>query len=251
MGQKVTAAEAAQLVHVSERTMRTWLKAWIEAEKVTKEQAEKIHTPGQPVSWAIDVDTLATLTGRKIDAEALARINASRPTAARLELLEREIASLRTRIRILEGQISRQARPSDNLTVERGTDTLPATPPATYMPESPLSAFHVTSPAPVSAYTPSPPPLRMRHTSMGDTGAFDNRAVAARWLVTHGVNSEGTPKSWPGWRELDGPDLTPTRVLTLAIGLREEADREHNHRVTWRLHTCSDMACICHELLGA
>lgn len=74
-------------------------------------------------------------------------------------------------------------------------------------------------------------------------GDFKTHAEAARWLVLHGIHSEGTPKSWQGWRR------TPLRradVLALAIRLGSAK----NHRINWTLVKCGDVSCVCDQMLG-
>ncbi len=73
-------------------------------------------------------------------------------------------------------------------------------------------------------------------------GMFGTRADAARWLLRHGVNSESTPKDWPGWRDVA---LDPEDVLALAIRVCDPA----NHRITWRLHRCDEASCVCQRML--
>ncbi len=111
-------------------------------------------------------------------------------------------------------------------------------------------------PANVSRDTPPPPSSSATlpvatGTSMGGTRnlpagsgglLFGTRADAARWLLRHGVNSESTPKDWPGWRDVA---LDPEDVLALAIRVCDPA----NHRITWRLHRCDEASCVCQRML--
>lgn len=220
MSQTVNAAEAAQLAHVTERTVRSWLASG-------KLEAAKVHTPGQPLTWAIDTDTLAEAIGRKIDAEALARIGASRPTVGRLEALEREVSSLRARIRTLEALVTSLRVSGGHQTAIEPSDDAPYHPP-TYRPsgEPPARSYSMS-------YAPS-----------ATAATFRTRADAARWLMRHGIASEGTPKSWHGWQDVE---LEPRPVLELALSLCDVT----NHRITWRLRQCDDSACVCRELLAS
>lgn len=228
VGQKVTAWEAGQLVNRHERVVRGHIKGG------TLPAVKQGH------SWRVDVDDLERIPGWRIDRARLALVQerdarTATTMAARIDTLEREVASLRGRLYALEARNAHQTRQGGDLTA---LDTLDA-PLAISALEARPSAFHVSMAAPAP-----PPPLRMRHTSLGDAGQFDNRAMAARWLVGHGINSEGTPKSWPGWRDVE---MSPRAVLELAQSLYDP----RNHRITWRLHECTDASCVCHELLGA
>ena len=74
-------------------------------------------------------------------------------------------------------------------------------------------------------------------------GDFKTHADAARWLVLHGLHSEGTPKSWRAWMSTP---LTHEDVLGKAIKLCDTT----NHRIRWRLVVCGDSECVCGRMLG-
>lgn len=102
MGLRITAAQAARLASASEKTVRSWITSG-------KLRATKQQEAGHPASWSIDTDDLAALPGVTIDRERLAELEAGRSRSpvgilARLEAAEREIAALRTRVRLLESE---------------------------------------------------------------------------------------------------------------------------------------------------
>lgn len=79
----VSAADAARLIGVSDKTIR----AWVAADRLT---AEKVQTPGEgPAAWQIEVEQLAQLAklrGAKLNRERL---------IARIAQLDRELRALR------------------------------------------------------------------------------------------------------------------------------------------------------------
>ena len=97
----------------------------------------------------------------------------------------------------------------------------------------------VQQPEPVRSYT-----SLVQHTEPPriTQGHFKTHADAARWLVAHGLNSELTPKTWPGWRSTP---LTARAILGLALSFLVIK----NHRITWRLRPCGDDKCVCVEML--
>lgn len=218
MGIRVTAAQAAQLVGRHERIIRWHIKRG------------DLPALKQGNAWHIDTDELARIPGWHVDAMRLADVQAAdartaTALAARVEALERQVRDLTTRLRALEnarsGAYAPIAHSEPNLT------SLPL--------DTPPDTFSRPYRAPVS-------PL-LRSGGVRRTGDFANHAEAARWLAVHGLNSPLTPKTWPGWRDVE---LTRRAVLTLAISLCDP----HNHRITWRLHRCDDAQCICQELLS-
>jgi polyhydroxyalkanoate synthesis regulator phasin len=106
VGIKVSAAEAAELADRNERVVRGWIKSGkLRAEPAGPRQPERGRAG--PSRWAIDVDDLAQVPGVAIDRERLAQIEAAGASTpggilARLETIEREVQSLRARVRDLE-----------------------------------------------------------------------------------------------------------------------------------------------------
>ena len=209
MGILVNAKQAAQLVKRDERIVRWHIVA-------------KRDLPAEKVghAWMIDTDDLERVPGWHVDRKRLARL-AAQPLVAgssltvseQLDALRQQIDELRALVRALSSSTS-AARPS-------------VSPPPTSGSPAPreMQAFSMTYTAPAAG------------------GAFRTRADAGRWLMRHGINSEGTPKTWPGWRDVA---LEPRIVLQLALSLYDPA----NWRIPWRLHRCDDPACVCRELLG-
>ena len=89
---------------------------------------------------------------------------------------------------------------------------------------------------------PSAPSGRSPQPTSYVAGTFRTATDAARWLLDHGLHSESTPKSWPGWPP---SPLDKANVLSLAI----ERQDVTNHRVNWRLHECEVTGCVCHRML--
>jgi len=89
-----------------------------------------------------------------------------------------------------------------------------------------------------------PPPRLVQHPPEPriTQGDFKTHADAARWLFVHGINSELTPKTWPGWMRTR---LTHREILGLAMSLCDE----NNHRIAWRLRQCGVDDCVCVEML--
>ncbi len=106
----------------------------------------------------------------------------------------------------------------------------------------PANTARETPPSPSSATLPVATGTSMAGTRNLAGMLFGTRADAARWLLRHGVNSESTPKDWPGWRDVA---LDPEDVLALAIRVCDLA----NHRITWRLHRCGEASCVCQWML--
>lgn len=222
MGLKVTAAQAAQLVGHHERLIRWHIARGTLAAVKDGRRA-----------WAIDVSDLEAVPGWRVNRDRLADLEASdarsaATLAARVATLERDVQALRARLRMLEAG---------------GTGTL--APVARGEGQEGLSSLAGVS---SSAYRPSGEPVArpysMTYTAPAAAGTFKTRSDAGRWLVRHGISSESTPKSWPGWREVE---LEPQAVLQLALALYEPG----NWRITWRLHRCEDSGCVCRELLDA
>lgn len=92
----------------------------------------------------------------------------------------------------------------------------------------------------------TPPWQSIQHPAGGPSAsAFHTHAEAARWLTAHGVHSDHTPKTWPGWQ---GVELTPHAVLTFACEL--ERRWATNHRRNWSLRCCGAPGCVCVGVLG-
>lgn len=211
----VNARAAAELTGLGERTVRRMLHdGRLKGEKTGRGD------------WEIGVADLPTRKGDELG-DLQARME---QLAAKVERLEGENESLQRRLRAL----SLVNRPLD---IPGG------------LGGAGIEGQGVDS----TVYRYVPPPLveTERPFSLTVRGSqaeakLKTRADAARWLTRHGVNSEGTPKSWPGWRDVD---LTPRAVLELAISLYDP----HNHRIAaaWKPVRCDDAACVCHELLPA
>lgn len=92
-------------------------------------------------------------------------------------------------------------------------------------------------PVPTGSYPPSASYPAGTYTG----SSFRTAVEGARWLMRHGINSEGTPKSWPGWP----PDLEAEAMLALAIVVQRSGRRK-----PWRLHHCDDEGCICRSMLA-
>lgn len=204
----VTATEAADMTGLSERTIRRMIAAGtLPARRVNARRYEI---------------AVADLPARKVD---------------ELATLQAEVADLRREVDALKRA---QTRSDGHSAVVPRLD-MPA-----YLPDA--SAIVAR---PVGAFPSSPGSSResfRTHTAADRTGqSFEHHAAALDWLALHGTFGKGTPKTWPGWQDVE---LTPRAVLELAGELRREADRTHNHRVKWRLHTCGDSACVCREVLG-
>lgn len=227
MGTHLTAAEAAQVAGVSERSVRAWISTG-------RLQAEKAEAAG-PARWAIDVDDLAGLPGVVINREALARIeagdaNSAQGILARLTALELEVQALRSRLRTIEAS----GVPVTQAPI-RVTQETPRRP-----PEVAGEASRGTD-TPIRPLAPSDLPLKQLGGHPGRGATFRNHAEAGRWLSEHGIN-ERTPKSWPGWRETP---LDKWSMLNKALAQMNLSD----WRITWRLHRCGDPLCVCGEAL--
>lgn len=221
---QVTAAEAAYLVDRHERIVRWHLS--------------RGDIPGAVKdgnTWRIEPSALEQVAGWKVDPRRLAELSerdakTAASMAARIEALEARVRALEAQIRALQSNQSANSPynasrgDSDGLA---GLDSLGHRP---------------------AAYTPSAEPVTrsyaLRYTAPSSPGTFATRADAARWLMRHGINAEGTPKSWPGWRSVR---LEPEDVLRLAIAVYDPG----NWRITWRLHRCDDTGCVCADLLEA
>lgn len=98
-------------------------------------------------------------------------------------------------------------------------------------------------------WTPRPRPLTVALAERGGSDGplpFKTKADAARWFGRHGVNPL-TPKTWDSWPPLD---MTPDAVLSFALDIQRRAIARNDSRVSWRLHRCTDAACVCQTLLA-
>ncbi len=211
----VTARRAADLCGVNERTIRRHIANG-------RLQAER----GDDGDYRIPTTALAQL--RKA---ASARATRRGDLAGEVATLRAEVDALRSRLDALETRpaypTSRASEILARLSRQDGTETG-------------ASGVDVSS---IRLPRARPPE---RHRSASFSGAtspdsFANHADALRWLHRHGDMAEGTPKTWPGWREVA---LTPSAVLALAIACSAKRG------VKWRLHACDDATCVCHALLG-
>lgn len=111
MGVKVTAEQAGQLVDRHERIVRWHIKRGT------------LPAVKRGTSWRIDVDDLERVPGWTVNRQRLGELQhrdsrTAESMAARLNALEREVAALRTRLRVLEAsQNGHQHAQDDNLTV--------------------------------------------------------------------------------------------------------------------------------------
>jgi hypothetical protein len=258
MGAMVTAAKAAQLAGVSERTVRAWLQSGrLHAQKATRRG---------PISWAIDVDALAAVEGVMLRRDLLderehtndherewrSGVADAVPAAilARLSGLEAQMRAMRERFAELERIASRPRPTPAQIPVPplpSLSEPAPAPAKAVYGALPPLSVQEPTTPVPLADVAslatglafarPSAPTQPM----IRGNGLLRTHADAARWLVRHGLASVGTPKSWVGWYEVA---LEPRAVLSFALSLPPD------HRRTWRLYPCGEPVCVCAEMLG-
>lgn len=222
MGLRVTAAQAAALVDRHERIIRWHIRRGT------------LPAVKEGRAWAIDVSDLEAVPGWRINRDRLGDLEArdarsAATLAARVATLERDVQALRARIRALEAG--------------GGTGTATSGPVARGEPNlSEWNGGEALSPSRLAG-EPVARPYSMTYAAPAAAGTFKTRSDAARWLVRHGIASESTPKTWPGWRDVE---LEPRAVLTLARSLWEPG----NWRITWRLHRCEDGECVCRELLG-
>ena len=207
MGILVNAKQAAQLVNRDERIVRWHLRT-------------KRDLPAEKVghAWLIDTDDLERVPGWHVDRKRLARLAAQPLVAGSSLTVSEQLDALRQQVDELRALV----RALSLASVSVSSSARPAVPP----------------PAPREAQA-----FSMTYTAPAAGGAFRTRADAGRWLMRHGIHSEGTPKTWPGWRDVV---LEPRAVLQLALSLYDPAQ----WRITWRLHRCDDPACVCRELLG-
>jgi hypothetical protein len=244
MGITLSATEAARLTGVTERTMRAWLAAG-KIPGAHKQAPEQAAGKG-PVRWEIDSDQLAQVPGITLDRDALAVLEARGRRSpggvlARLDALEAQVRALSARVRALEassGSSGNSNAPVTRSEAQEGASM--AWDRESYHPTPDRLPVDLPSASFSLRYGTDAPPDAAGRAS-GAT--FRTRADAARWLMRHGIASEGTPKTWPGWRDVE---LTPGAVLALAVSLCDPS----NHRITWRLHPCGDTSCVCHELLS-
>lgn len=219
MGLRVTAAQAAFLVDRHERIIRWHLQ-----------RGDFPSAVKEGNTWRIDTSELERIAGWRVDPRRLAELQAEEAQtaasmAARLEAMEARIRALEARLRAVESGNSAVTRSEGQESLSGREDVSPNSYHTPRPPVEPLSASYA-----------------LRYTAPAGPGTFAARADAARWLMRHGINAEGTPKSWPGWRDVR---LEPRDVLRLAVSVYDPA----NWRITWRLHPCDDSACVCHELL--
>jgi hypothetical protein len=225
VGVKVNASQAAALVDRTERRVREWIKQGkLRAEPAGPRKRE----PGKvgPSAWAIDVDELAMVPGVTINRERLAELEAGQKRSpsgvlARLDRLEADVQMLRTRLRTLE-------------TLQTTTTTAMAPQRAQDGPGSPVD------PVGVESYVP--PAFSLTYRAPAAPATFRTHTDASRWLDRHGVPIN-TSKGWPSWRQVQ---LEPRAVLQDALSRYDPA----NWRISWRLHQCDDVLCVCRELLG-
>lgn len=232
MGLRVTAATAGQLVDRNERNVRAAIaQGRLRAEKQGKD-------------WAIDVEDLGTVPGWRVDPQRLAVLQEREARtveslATQVATLRAEVQALRSRMRLLELERGQGGHNTAATRIDPdGSDG-----------HQDASEGRLEAPGHYSGIVragrlDAPAPVSLTYAAPAAAGTFRTRADAARWLQRHGIHSDGTPKSWPGWREVV---LDPRAVLRLALSCQDAS----NWRVTWRLHRCADAACVCHELLPA
>lgn len=249
MGILVSAAEAGALVGRHERIVR-----WHIGHKDTKSGAWISDLPARKVAgkWAINTDDLSRVPDWTVDRERLAKLELRQSRThsglvARVEALEQRMRGLEAHIRALETAItgiSSLKPPAESS--ESGDIPEDWIQDALRLVEAVPTGRSVVEEFPARYRGPATVKMRDHGTTTAPT--FDSRADAARWLVRHGVQSDGTPKSWPGWRHVE---LSPRAVLALALDLQQRAQALGDWRVAWRLHHCADASCVCQELLGS
>lgn len=221
VGRLVSVAQAAQLAHKSERAVRYRIRSGA----LPTRRGEDGH-------MRIDTEALARVPGWRVDEALLGRLDQiDQPTeTVRLALT---VAALEARMRALERRLARLERQM----------TQPVEPSETDRQLVEMNEPTVNTLETVERGT--------RTVTLADRGAgqvltFATAAAAARWLVRHGVHSEYTPRSWPGWPPRP---LTREHALALAQALLTEARVRGNWRVTWRLRRCGDPLCVCQTQL--
>ena len=215
VGRFVSVAQAAQLAHKSERAVRYQITAG----RLSVQR-------GANGRMRIAVEALSGVPGWQVDESLLNRLDqfTARASAA-TEALDQRVRALERRVAALERRL-----------VSSADVSLSA--PATALPEQPEPL--------VERPERGPRTVTLADRGAGRPLAFANGAAAARWLVRHGVHSEYTPRSWPGWPPRP---LTREAALAFAQSLLSEARARGDWRVTWRLHRCDDPLCVCQSML--
>ena len=216
VGRLVSVAQAAQLAHKSEHTVRYRIDSGA--------LVAQINEAGH---MRIDVEALARVPGWRVDEALLGRLD-QRDQPAEVTRLLGVVAAMEARLRAMERRVERLERQERQAPMEPSTD------------------------APTVESLSERPERGPRTVTLADRGAgrvltFATAAAAARWLVRHGVHSEYTPRTWPGWPPRP---LTREAALTFAQTLEMEARARGNWRVTWRLRHCDDPLCVCQNQLA-
>ncbi len=217
---RVKLSEAAWLVHHHERVVRWHL---------LPPPTGKGDLPGikEGHVWTIDTADLERLpVGWHVDRGRLAQLEAS--DAHTTSRMEARIAALEHLVRQMSRQLDRSREASN-------------TPPDALSGPTEAGGREEQTPAHLFAPDPVTAPFSMTYRAPAAPATFRTHADAGRWLGRHGV-PENTSKGWHGWRQVP---LEPRSILQDALN---RSDPE-NWRVTWRLHQCDDVLCVCRELL--
>jgi hypothetical protein len=217
---RVKLSEAAWLVHRHERIVR-----W----HILPPPTGRGDLPARKVDsvWQIDTDDLERVPGWHVDPQRLQQLvqrdaQTAEQLSAKVARLEAELQTLRARVRTLEA-------------LQTATTTT-----TTIAPVDALAGRgSPVDPVGVESYVP--PAFSLKYTSPAASATFRTHTDASRWLDRHGVPIN-TSKGWPGWRQVV---LEPRAVLQDALS---RFDPE-NWRISWRLHQCDDVLCVCRELL--
>lgn len=150
----------------------------------------------------------------------IAEVDLPRKKRDPLGELRAQVEALERRVRTLEAQSVRVARSEPNLTEQGVTDLSTHS----YATVSHYSALHVAS-----------------------SGGFRTHADGAAWLAEHGI-AQNTVAGWK--REMERAGIARDKRSYLGYAIERKRTAADAWRVPWELHTCSDVLCVCHELVA-